>query len=118
MQSLNDLVVTGKVHYLGISDTPASVVSKANQYARDHGLRQFTVYQGMWNATMRDFERDIIPMCQDDGMGMCPYAVLNQGRFQTVEGYKQREKSSGGRNFIPLSDLDRQGCGQARAVGR
>jgi aryl-alcohol dehydrogenase-like predicted oxidoreductase len=45
MQSLNHLVAQGKVLYLGISDTPAWVVSKANQYARDHNLRQFCVYQ-------------------------------------------------------------------------
>lgn len=46
MQSLNDVVTAGKVLYLGVSDTPAWIVSKANQYARDHGLRQFSVYQG------------------------------------------------------------------------
>ncbi|KAL4895872.1 sterigmatocystin biosynthesis dehydrogenase stcV [Aspergillus ambiguus] len=108
MQSLNDLVVSGKVMYLGISDTPAWVVSKANQYARDHGLRQFTVYQGMWSAAMRDFERDIIPMCRDEGMGLCPYGTLNQGRFQTAEGFKEREKSNPGRKFIPTSARDKQ----------
>ncbi|EIT82230.1 voltage-gated shaker-like K+ channel, subunit beta/KCNAB [Aspergillus oryzae 3.042] len=108
MHSLNDLVVSGKVLYLGISDTPAWVVAKANQYARDHGLRQFTVYQGMWNAAMRDFERDIIPMCRDEGMGLCPYGVLNQGRFQTEEGFKEREKRNDGRNFIPLSEHDKK----------
>jgi aryl-alcohol dehydrogenase-like predicted oxidoreductase len=59
MHSLNDLVVAGKVMFLGISDTPAWVVTKANQYARDHGLRPFVVYQGLWNAAIRDFERDI-----------------------------------------------------------
>lgn len=58
MLTLNDLVTSGKVLYLGASDMPAWVVAKANQYARDHGLRQFVVYQGMWNAGMRDFERD------------------------------------------------------------
>lgn len=108
MHSLNDLVVAGKVLYLGVSDTPAWVVSKANQYARDHGLRQFAVYQGMWNASMRDFERDIIPMCRDEGMGLAPYGVLNQGRFQTEAGFAEREKKNDGRNFIPLSDLDRK----------
>lgn len=41
MQSLNQLVLSGKVLYLGISDTPAWVVSRANQYARDHGLAPF-----------------------------------------------------------------------------
>jgi len=46
MHGLNDLVVAGKVMYLGISDTPAWVVSMANEYARAHGLRPFSVYQG------------------------------------------------------------------------
>ncbi|KAK5077122.1 hypothetical protein LTR64_005398 [Lithohypha guttulata] len=107
MHSLNDLVAQGKVLYLGISDTPAWVVSKANQYARDHGLRQFVVYQGMWNATMRDFERDIIPMCQAEGMGLAPYGVLNQGRFQTKKGFEEREKKKEGRNLIPTSERDK-----------
>lgn len=46
MHSLNDLMVSGKVICLGISGCPAWMVAKANQYARDHGLRQFSVYQG------------------------------------------------------------------------
>ncbi|KAL2821278.1 NADP-dependent oxidoreductase domain-containing protein [Aspergillus cavernicola] len=107
MHGLNDLVTAGKVLYLGISDTPAWVVSKANEYARQNGLRQFVVYQGMWNATMRDFERDIIPMCRDEGMGLCPYAVLNQGRFQTEEGFREKEKHNEGRNAIPTSQRDK-----------
>jgi len=101
MHSLNDLVVSGKVMYLGISDTPAWVVAKANQYARDHGLRQFSVYQGMWNAAMRDFERDIIPMCKDEGMALLPYGALGQGRFQTEAGFKEREKNNPGRKNKP-----------------
>ncbi|KAH8647710.1 NADP-dependent oxidoreductase domain-containing protein [Xylariales sp. PMI_506] len=97
MQGLNDLVVAGKVNYLGISDCPAWVVAKANQYARDHGLRQFVVYQGMWSAAIRDFERDIIPMCKDEGMAMIPYGVAGQGKFQTEAGYKERESNNPGR---------------------
>ena len=41
MQGLNNLIKMGKVLYLGVSDTPAWVISKANQYARDHGLAPF-----------------------------------------------------------------------------
>ncbi|OOF91920.1 hypothetical protein ASPCADRAFT_133975 [Aspergillus carbonarius ITEM 5010] len=108
MHALDDLVKSGKVVYLGISDTPAWVVSKANQYARDHGLRQFSVYQGMWNAAFRDFERDIIPMCRDEGMALCPYGVLNQGRFQTEATFKEREKNNPGRKFIPVSEHDKR----------
>ncbi|KAH0493905.1 hypothetical protein TgHK011_000548 [Trichoderma gracile] len=85
MQSLNSLVVAGKVLYLGISDAPAWVVSKANEYARNHGFRQFSVYQGRWSAASRDFERDIIPMCRDEGMALAPWGALGGGKFKTEE---------------------------------
>lgn len=94
MQSLNQLVTSGKVLYLGISDTPAWVVSKANEYARNHGLRQFCVYQGRWSAACRDFERDIIPMCKAEGMGFCPWGALGGGKFKTEE---QRHSQEGRR---------------------
>lgn len=115
MHALNDLVVSGKVHYLGISDTPAWVVSKANQYARSAGLRQFVVYQGNWNAAQRDVERDIIPMCMNEGMGLCPWGVLNAGRFQTAAGFAQREKDNPGRQG-QVSDRDRQVSGVLEKV--
>lgn len=85
MLGLNVLVSSGKVNHLGISDTPAWVVAKANQYARNQGLRQFSVYQGMRNAGMHDFERDIIPMAAHEGMALAPYGTLGQGSFQTRE---------------------------------
>jgi aryl-alcohol dehydrogenase-like predicted oxidoreductase len=91
MQSLNHLVVTGKVLHLGISDSPAWVVPKANEYARAHGLRQFSVYQGRWSAANRDFERDIIPMCREEGMALAPWGALGSGNFKTAE---QRERAN------------------------
>jgi len=91
MQSLNALVVSGKVLHLGISDSPAWVVSKANQYARDHGLRQFSVYQGQWSAALRDFERDIIPMARDEGMALAPWGSLGGGMFKTEEQRRAHE---------------------------
>ncbi|KAF6814139.1 norsolorinic acid reductase [Colletotrichum musicola] len=91
MQSLNHLVVTGKVLYLGISDTPAWIVSKANEYARNHGLRQFSVYQGRWSAASRDFEREIIPMTKAEGMGLAPWGALGGGAFKTEEQRKSQE---------------------------
>jgi len=57
-------------------------VAKANQYARDHGLRQFSVYQGRWSAASRDFEREIIPMCRAEGMGIAPWGALGGGNFK------------------------------------
>merc|ERR1712093_17520 len=91
MQSLNHLVAAGKVLYLGISDTPAWIVSKANEYARQNHLRQFSVYQGRWSAEHRDFERDIIPMCRDEGMGLAPWGALGGGNFKSDEQRKSQE---------------------------
>lgn len=100
MQSLNVMVNQGKVLYLGVSDTPAWVVSKANEYARQNGLRQFSVYQGKWSAGDRDFEREIIPMCRAEGMGLAPWGALGGGFFKTDE----QRKSQDGRKFGEPSD--------------
>ncbi|ESK87663.1 putative aryl-alcohol dehydrogenase [Moniliophthora roreri MCA 2997] len=83
MDGLHNLVVQGKVLYLGVSDTPAWVVAKANQYAKDHGKTPFVVYQGEWNIMQRSFERDIIPMARDFGMALAPWGVLAGGKLRT-----------------------------------
>jgi aryl-alcohol dehydrogenase-like predicted oxidoreductase len=86
MHALNDLCTARKVIYLGISDTPAWIVVKANCYARQHGLRPFSVYQGRWGAACRDFERDIIPMCISEGLALAPWGVLGGGGFKGKDG--------------------------------
>ncbi|GJN67809.1 hypothetical protein PLICBS_001851 [Purpureocillium lilacinum] len=101
MQSLNHLVASGKVLYLGVSDTPAWIVSKANEYARNHGLRQFSVYQGNWSAGRRDFERDIIPMCKEEGMGIAPWGALGGGKFKT-----EAQRRAGEGRQISFSESD------------
>lgn len=82
MTSLNILVSQGKVLYLGICNTPAWVVVKCNEFARQRGLRPFSVYQGRWSAAERDLERDIIPMCKAEGMAIAPWGALGGGYFK------------------------------------
>ncbi|ODN92759.1 aryl-alcohol dehydrogenase [Cryptococcus wingfieldii CBS 7118] len=103
MQSLNDVVKSGKVLYLGISDTPAWIVSQANEYARQHGLSQFVVYQGLWNVSVRDLERDVIPMCRANGMGLAPWGALGRGKFKSPE---ELQKQSTWRGGSPPSERD------------
>lgn len=105
MHGLNSLVTAGKVLYLGVSDTPAWIVVKANDYARAHGLRPFSVYQGKWNAGYRDMEREIIPMCRDQGMGLAPWAPLGGGKFKTEEARKAAQGDSSNRG-AELSEHD------------
>uniref|UniRef100_A0A8H7KED1 NADP-dependent oxidoreductase domain-containing protein n=1 Tax=Bionectria ochroleuca TaxID=29856 RepID=A0A8H7KED1_BIOOC len=96
MDSLHILIEQGKVLYLGISDTPAWVVSAANVYAKTHGKTPFSVYQGRWNLMLRDFERDIIPMARHFGMALCPWDVLGGGHLQTAKQLEARQKSNDG----------------------
>ena len=92
MHALHNVVTAGKVLYLGISDTPAWVVSKANEYARQKGLTPFVVYQGLWNASMRDFERDILPMCESEGMAIAPWGALGRGNFRPAADYEKAKE--------------------------
>ncbi|KIK71549.1 hypothetical protein GYMLUDRAFT_33752 [Collybiopsis luxurians FD-317 M1] len=94
MDSLHNIVASGKVIYLGVSDTPAWVVSQANQYAKDHGKTPFVIYQGKWNVMERDFERDIIPMARSLGLAIAPWSVLAGGKLRT-DAEEQRRKESG-----------------------
>ncbi|KAE8351051.1 NADP-dependent oxidoreductase domain-containing protein [Aspergillus coremiiformis] len=96
MDSLHILVEQGKVLYLGISDSPAWVVSAANTYARAHGKTPFSVYQGRWNVLARDFERDIIPMARHFGMALAPWGVLGSGKFQSKKELEERQKKGEG----------------------
>ncbi|KAF4616912.1 hypothetical protein D9613_008394 [Agrocybe pediades] len=93
MKSLHHLVAQGKVLYLGVSDTPAWIVSRANQYARDHALTPFSVYQGAWSILDRSFEREIIPMAKSEGMALAPWNVLHAGKIRTDEEEEKRRQT-------------------------
>ncbi|KAJ5641930.1 Norsolorinic acid reductase B [Penicillium lividum] len=113
MNALNQLVIAGKVLYLGVSDTPAWIVSRANQcksapYARDHALRPFSVYQGQWNAARRDLEREIIPMCAAEGMGICPWGAIGGGSFKTAAQREDLEKNGNPGRQIEPREIDIQ----------
>jgi len=100
MDSLHTLVLQGKVLYLGISDSPAWVVAKANQYAKDHGKTPFCIYQGNWSVLERSFERDIIPMARSEGLALAPWGVLGGGKIRTnAEEARRKESGEKGRTI-------------------
>ncbi|KAI0333640.1 aryl-alcohol dehydrogenase [Cubamyces sp. BRFM 1775] len=101
MNGLHHLVAAGKVLYLGISDTPAWVVSRANTYARLTGKTPFVIYQGAWNVLQRDLEREIIPMVKSEGMAIAPWNVLAAGKIRTdAEEEERRKTGENGRTFM------------------
>lgn len=100
MDSLDAVVKSGKVLYLGVSDTPAYIVSAANAYAKAHGKTQFSIYQGRWNVMLRDLEREIIPMTRHWGMALAPWDAIGGGHFQTKAQLEERKKNNEGLRSI------------------
>ena len=107
MRSLDQLVMTGKVLYLGISNTPSWVVSRANEYARQRGLTPFSVYEGQWSAAEREIERDVVPMCIDEGMALAPFGVLGMGYFRTSAQREAEKISAEGREGRKVDFVDK-----------
>ena len=81
LRALDDLVRAGKVLYIGISDTPAWVVSQANAIADLRGWSRFVAYQGEYSLASRAPERDIIPMTQALEMAFTPWGLLEAGEL-------------------------------------
>ena len=81
MRSLDDLVRTGTVLYVGISDAPAWVVSQANMLADLRGWSRFVAYQGEYSLASRAPERDILPMASALDMSFLAWGALEGGEL-------------------------------------
>ncbi len=79
MQSLNDLVRSGKVLYIGISDSPAWIVSSANTMAELRGWESFIGLQIEYSLIQRTPERDLIPMAKHFGLAVLAWSPLGAG---------------------------------------
>lgn len=79
MRSLDDLVSAGLVHYIGISDTPAWIVSQANTLAMLKSWTQFIGLQIEYSLIERTPERDLLPMAKALNISVTPWASLGGG---------------------------------------
>lgn len=79
MRAMEDLIRQGKVNYIGISDTPAWIVSRGNTYAEMLGWNQFVALQVEYSLLQRTPERDLLPMAKSYGMTVVPWAPLAGG---------------------------------------
>ena len=79
MRALDDLVGSGKVLYIGISDTPAWVIAKANMLAKLRGWTRFVAAQLPYSLADRSPERDLLPMARADELAVAAWGVLGGG---------------------------------------
>jgi aryl-alcohol dehydrogenase-like predicted oxidoreductase len=81
MRALDDLVRAGKVLYVGISDTPAWVVSQANMLAELRSWSRFVAYQGEYSLASRAPERDVLPMTEALNLAFLAWGALEGGEL-------------------------------------
>ena len=86
MEGLHNVVKSGKVRYIGISNCFAWQLAKANFYAREHHLTEFISMQGHYNLIAREEEREMLPFCDDQNIALTPYSALASGRLSRHPG--------------------------------
>jgi aryl-alcohol dehydrogenase-like predicted oxidoreductase len=94
MATLDTLVRAGKVRYLGASSMWAWQFAKLQHTAVLNGWTTFAAMQDQYNVLKREEEREMIPMCLDQGVGLTPYSPLGKGRAARPWGQQTARSSS------------------------
>ena len=81
MEALHDVVKAGKARYIGASSMWAWQFSKAQYTAELHGWTKFVTMQNHYNLLQREEEREMMPLCADQGVGVIPWSPLARGRL-------------------------------------
>ena len=79
MEALHDVVKAGKVRYIGASSMWAWQFAKMQQAAREHGWTPFVSMQNHYNLAYREEEREMLPLCRDQGVAVIPWSPLARG---------------------------------------
>jgi len=87
MEVLDAVVRAGKARYLGASSMYAWQLAKANHVAETHGWHRFVAMQNHYHLAYREEEREMVPYCLDQGIGVLPYSPLARG---LLAGTRQR----------------------------
>jgi 1-deoxyxylulose-5-phosphate synthase len=81
MEALHDIVKAGKVRYIGASAMWAWQFQKALHVAEKHGWTRFVTMQDHLNLIYREEEREMLPLCREEKIGVIPYSPLASGRL-------------------------------------
>ncbi|WP_122313131.1 aldo/keto reductase [Pseudomonas coronafaciens] len=92
MEALHDVVKAGKARYIGASSMYAWQFAKAQQVALANGWSRFVSMQNYLNLVYREEEREVIPLCLDQGVGLMPWSPMARGRLTRPHG-QQTERT-------------------------
>jgi aryl-alcohol dehydrogenase-like predicted oxidoreductase len=103
LEALNDVVRAGKARYIGASSMFAWQFAKAQYGADLHGWTRFSSMQNHYNLLYREEEREMIPLCADQGIAVLPYSPLARGMLAGNRS-RQGERRTARATDDPLSD--------------
>jgi aryl-alcohol dehydrogenase (NADP+) len=107
LQALDDIVRAGKVRYVGASSMSAWQFAKLLHVAGRNGWTRFVSMQGHYNLLNREEEREMLPLCVDEGVGIIPWSPLARGRLaRPWDASTTRSESDafGGRLYSEATD--------------
>jgi aryl-alcohol dehydrogenase-like predicted oxidoreductase len=96
MEALHDVVRAGKARYIGASSMYAWQFAKAQRVAERHGWTPFVAMQNHYNLLYREEEREMVPQCLDQGVGIIPWSPLARGWLagtRTREGERRTTRA-------------------------
>ncbi|MGE5176377.1 MAG: aldo/keto reductase, partial [Hyphomicrobiales bacterium] len=110
MEALHDVVRAGKARYIGASSMYAWQFAKAQHVAERNGWTPFVSMQNHYNLIYREEEREVAPLCVDQGVGMIPWSPLARGRLARPPEAKATKRSEtdafGQRLYKSMPDVD------------
>ncbi|MEO0463535.1 MAG: aldo/keto reductase [Pseudomonadota bacterium] len=86
MEALHDIVKAGKARYIGASSMYAWQFARAQEVARANGWTRFISMQNQLNLLYREEEREMLPLCEAEGVGVIPWSPLARGRLARPVG--------------------------------
>jgi aryl-alcohol dehydrogenase-like predicted oxidoreductase len=81
LEALNDVVKAGKARYIGASSMHASQFAQALNLQKQHGWAHFVTMQDHYNLIYREEEREMLPLCYQEGVAVIPWSPLARGRL-------------------------------------
>ena len=104
MEALNDVVRAGKARYLGASSMFAWQFSKLQHAAELNGWTKFVSMQDQISLTYREEEREMLPLCRADGIGVLPWSPLGGGRLTRPWGEQTKRNTTDRYNKTMYAD--------------
>jgi len=102
MEALHDVVRAGKVRYIGASSMWAWQFAKAQYTADLNGWTRFVSMQDQYNLVMREEEREMLPFCQDQGVGVIPWSPLAGGKLTREWDQADTERAKADKDFTDM----------------